>query len=671
RDLWTIYESLAAGREPNLPPLMIQYGDFVHWQREWLASQDASDHLSFWKRSLSAPLPVLDLPTDQPSQTRSASEHPMETLLLPQDVTQSLKGLCKSEDVSMFMLTLTAYSVLLHRYTHQADFVIGSPAANRRPETEPLIGPFAGPVSLRVNLSGNPSVRDLLHRTREIALNAMSHAEMPFEMILEKLAIRWTRGRNPLSQAYFFYQTAFLQPRDVGDLTITPLPDFGLGTHFELQLGLLERREGVRCQLEYNPNLFHPATIRRVLTDYQKILVAMVKNPAACLDELPVSPQPRSSATRTTQAPSRNGVAREPDDIETRLIKIWRDVLCVRLVDLHDNYFELGGTSLLAVRLFSRIETAFNVKLPLSTLFEAQTVEELAHVLRRGNPAAAPTLIAIQPGGSRPRFFCIHAAGGNVLIYRALSRHLGPDQPLYGLQAQGLDGERPCLTRVEDMAALYVREIRQFQPHGPYLLGGYCLGGTIALEMAQQLRKQNESVGLLALFDTMNWSRVRTLSLWGKARHRGWRLIFHAQNFMLLKFKEKITFLREKLRTLHDRTRLWRGIWLGRLMQGQPLTKSPTSILAEVWGINDRAALNYAPKPYPGVITDFRPMRQYAEYAGPEVKWDCVAAQEIVTLPVYPAGMLLEPFVRDLAAALKKCIDKTHSVCGFHNSETA
>ncbi len=608
RDLWAIYESLAAGREPQLPPLNIQYGDFVHWQREWLTSQDAGDHLSFWKQSLSATLPVLDLPTDQPSQVRSASEHPLETLLLPQDLTLSLKDLCKSEDVSMFMLTLTAFSAVLHRYTHQTDFVIGSPAANRKPETEPLIGPFAGPVSLRVNLSGNPNVRDLLHRTRDIALDAMSHAEMPFEVILEKLAIRWTRGRNPLSQAYFFYQTAFLQPRDLADLTVTPLPDFGLGTHFELQLGLLERREGVRCQLEYNPSLFQPATIRRVLSDYQKILVAMVKNPAARLDELPVSLESRSSATRATQEPSRNDVARNPDDIETRLIKIWGDVLSVRRVDLRDNYFELGGTSLLAVRLFSQIETAFNVKLPLSTLFEAQTVEEFAHVLRRGNPASAPTVIAIQPDGSRPRFFCVHAAGGNVLIYRALSRHLGPDQPFYGLQAQGLDGERPCLTRVEEMAALYVREIRKVQPHGPYLLGGYCLGGTIALEMAQQLRKEGESVALLALFDTMNWSRVRTLSLWGKARHRGWRLIFHAQNFLLLRFKDKITFLREKLRSLQERTRLWRGIWLGRLMQGQPLSKSPTSILAQVWGINDRAALNYVPKPYPGVVTDFRPL---------------------------------------------------------------
>jgi thioesterase domain-containing protein len=219
------------------------------------------------------------------------------------------------------------------------------------------------------------------------------------------------------------------------------------------------------------------------------------------------------------------------------------------------------------------------------------------------------------------------------------------------------------------MASLYVREIRKFQPHGPYLLGGYCLGGTIALEMAQQLREQGESVALLALFDTMNWSRVRTLSLWGKARHRGWRLIFHVQNVLFLNFKEKVTFLREKLRTLQDRTRLWRGIWLGRLMHGHHRSKSPTSILAEVWGINDRAALNYVPRPYPGVITDFRPTKQYAEYAGPDVKWDGIAAQEVISLPVYPAGMLLEPFVRDLAAALKKCVDKTHLDGGFLNSE--
>lgn len=660
RDLWAIYDSLVEGRERSLPTLAIQYGDFVHWQQEWLASDAAKEELDFWRNRLEPPLPILDLPTDPLPQDRTAEESPMATLLLPEDLTQALKAFSKSEDVSMFMLMLTAYSSLLHRYTNQNDFVVGSPVANRRPETEPLIGPFSGPVCLRMNFSGNPTVRELLHRTRDMTLEALSHAELPFEVLLEELAVRWVRGRNPLSQTYFFYQTAFLQPRELRDLTVVPMPDFGLGTHFELQMGLLERREGVRCQLEYNPKLFELATVRNILGDYKTILEAMLEHPDTRIDDLPVSIQIRPAATPVEKAPLK-GVTRNPDEMESRLIKIWEEVLHVRSVHLRDNYFELGGTSLLAVRLFAQIENAFKVKLPLSTLFEAQTVEEFAQVLRRtGRAQEWSPLVAIQPAGSRPPMLCVHAAGGNVLIYRALSKHLGSDQPFYGLQAQGVDGTRPFLTRVEEMAALYVKEIRRFQPHGPYYLGGYCLGGTIALEMAQQLRDQGEPVALLALFDTMNWSNVRPLSIPEKARHQTQRLIFHIQNFLLLDFTNKVNFFREKWKTLQSRTGIWWGMLRGKMTKGRLRGTSASSILAQIWEINDRAALNYVARQYSGIITDFRPIKQYPEYEGPEVKWDSLAreGQEIVTLPVYSAGMLLEPFVKDLAAALRKCIDK-------------
>ena len=139
------------------------------------------------------------------------------------------------------------------------------------------------------------------------------------------------------------------------------------------------------------------------------------------------------------------------------------------------NYFDLGGDSVLAVQLFAQIEKVFNVKLPLATLFEAPTIEELARILRSEvSTSGWSPLVAIQPSGSRPPFFCIHGAGGNVLIYRELSQNLGSDQPFYGLQSQGLDGSCPPLTRIEDMAALYVKAIRRQQPHGPYFVGGYC-----------------------------------------------------------------------------------------------------------------------------------------------------------------------------------------------------
>jgi acyl carrier protein len=252
------------------------------------------------------------------------------------------------------------------------------------------------------------------------------------------------------------------------------------------------------------------------------------------------------------------------EDTENQLAGIWRELLGVESIGVDQNFFDLGGDSSLAVRMFAEIEKEFNVKLPLATLYETPTIEELGRVLRGETLTSGwSPLVAIQPAGSRPPLFCFHGAGGNVLIYRDLSRRLGPDQPFYGLQSQGLDGSLPPLTTVEEMAALYVKEIRRAQPHGPYFLGGYCGGGTVAYEAAQQLQEDGERVVLLALFDTMNWSKI-PITLWSKGTYNFQRLVFHAASFLSLDPRGVCEFLREKTEILRSRIPVWRGMLLAR-----------------------------------------------------------------------------------------------------------
>jgi len=278
-NLWANYAALAEGREPSLPPLSIQYSDFAVWQKEWLTSSEAREHLDFWTEKLSGDLPVLDFPTDRQPGNRPASRGAIETFLLPDDLTHSLRAFAQSQNVTMFMLMLAAFGVLLSRYTDQEDVLIGSPIANRRPETESLIGPFSGPICLRLSLSGNPTLQDILARSRDVTLDAFSHTDLPFEVFLERIKIRTVNGRKPLFQFYFFYQTAFLRPRQVGTLQITPMPTFSVGIPFEMQLGIIERQEGLRAQLEYNPDLFDAPTIQKVLNSYEAILRAMLQMP--------------------------------------------------------------------------------------------------------------------------------------------------------------------------------------------------------------------------------------------------------------------------------------------------------------------------------------------------------------------------------------------------------
>jgi phthiocerol/phenolphthiocerol synthesis type-I polyketide synthase E len=348
------------------------------------------------------------------------------------------------------------------------------------------------------------------------------------------------------------------------------------------------------------------------------------------------------------------------DGTTGELVRIWQQLLGVESVGVDQNYFDLGGDSVLAVHLFAEIEKVFKVKLPLATLFEAPTIQELAEILRSDAPSNGwSPLVTIQNSGSRPPFFCIHGAGGNVLIYRELSENLGSDQPFYGLQSQGLDGSYPPLTRIEDMAALYVKAIRRRQPHGPYLLGGYCGGGLIAFEVAQQLQSEGEEIALLALLDTMNFSHIPPLSIWSRAYYSCERVWFHAANFMRLDFTGKTSFFREKIQVLRNRLPVWWGMLLGKFEKSSEAPNSGSRVLGNIWLANDLACQNYVPKPFAGAVTDFRPLKQYRAFDKPDTKWDRLAlqGQTVVVLPVYPAGMLLEPFVKHLAIALQKAID--------------
>jgi amino acid adenylation domain-containing protein len=189
-------------------------------------------------------------------------------------------------------------------------------------------------------------------------------------------------------------------------------------------------------------------------------------------------------------------------DGEKQLMQIWETVLGIGNIGIRDNFFELGGNSILAARLFAHIAESFGRKLPLSTLFQARTIELLAGVLDEGLPVSERSLVPLQPRGAKPPLYCLHACGPHTFLYLPLARHLGEDQPVYGLQARGINhGEEP-FTRVSDMAAHYVKEIREFQPRGPYHLLGDTLGGLFAFEVANLLREQGEEVALLAMVDT-------------------------------------------------------------------------------------------------------------------------------------------------------------------------
>jgi amino acid adenylation domain-containing protein len=233
----------------------------------------------------------------------------------------------------------------------------------------------------------------------------------------------------------------------------------------------------------------------------------MVPSAFVTLDTLPLTPNGKVDQKALPEPDgeiTRKGEYIAPrTTIELQLTQIWSEVLNLISVGVQDNFFELGGHSLLAVRLMSQIQQHFQINLPLATLFQNPTIEKLAVVLGSSSYREFwSPLVPIQPNGALPPFFCVGGAGGNVLYFHHLATYLGKDQPFYGIQAQGLDGETKPLQSIEEIACHYIKAIQTVQPVGPYFLGGHSFGGKVAFEMAQQLQRQGQSVANVAILDT-------------------------------------------------------------------------------------------------------------------------------------------------------------------------
>jgi thioesterase domain-containing protein len=337
---------------------------------------------------------------------------------------------------------------------------------------------------------------------------------------------------------------------------------------------------------------------------------------------------------------------------EERLVRLWEGVLGVSPIGVTDDFFDLGGHSLLAVRVFFEIKKEFGRDLPLSTLFQDATVEGLARVLADSSPAPRPAILEpIQPKGSRRPLFVASGPNANALGYALLSRYLGDEQPVYGLQSRyRTDVDRPYTqAEHEALAAEYLRALQAVQPRGPYHLAGMCVGSYIALEMARQLEAKGEAAGLLAVFDT--WPVENTANrLW--YIHNGIRCL---QVLYRADWRGQLRFLRDKGRDL------WRSV-CNFLSPDRRRTEAGTAgnpFIARYW-----PGPGFEPPRFAGRITLFRTRKQpYYRVRDPEMGWGPRAERgvEVHTIPGTHRTMLREPNVQVLAARLRECLDRAQA----------
>jgi aspartate racemase len=407
-----------------------------------------------------------------------------------------------------------------------------------------------------------------------------------------------------------------------------------------------------------------PTELRRFLE--QKLPVYMVPSAFVLLDCLPLTPSgkldrralpaPEADRPELTQsyAPPRTPV-------EEMLASIWSEVLGLEKVGIHDNFFDLGGDSLRAVRLFIHIEKTFGTKLPLAILFQGATIEQLAKVLQ--NPIARKSetqLVAIHPSGSRPPLFFFPSLGNELLYCRGLAQYLGPDQPVYGIQPCAPDGERPPAALLETIATDCLETLRSFQSHGPYCLAGYSFAGTIAFEIARQLAAEGQEVKFLGLIDT-DLPHPEYQSVRGGIQ---------ALSACLLNLPAWLLydFLRTPPRKLLARIgRYAKGI---RKRDAQTLENLELEKLFDTSQLSDhyrdliatnlRLLHNYRPGPYSGRVTLFRARAQpLFRKHGADLGWGKIARGGLVirSIPGTHESILNEPYVRGLAKEFKAALD--------------
>ncbi|MEO0685013.1 MAG: condensation domain-containing protein, partial [Cyanobacteria bacterium J06649_11] len=289
RELSTLYNAFCNNKQSPLNELPIQYGDFAIWQRQWLQGEVLENQTNYWKEKLNN-LSVLELPTDRkrlPVPSYKGSHYPLS---LSQTLSEKLRNLSTKSGVTLFTMLLTAFQVLLHRYTNQDDIVVGTDIANRdRTEVEPLIGLLVNTLVLRTDVSQNPTFRELLQRVREVVLAAFAHKDLPFEKLVEILnPNRDISQMMPLFQVKFDLQLATVKPLELKNLRVERDSYKQEFVKYELRLNLQDTETGISGQVEYSSDFFDEETISRLVEHFRVLLEGIVENPDCHIGHLPL-----------------------------------------------------------------------------------------------------------------------------------------------------------------------------------------------------------------------------------------------------------------------------------------------------------------------------------------------------------------------------------------------
>jgi surfactin family lipopeptide synthetase A len=371
---------------------------------------------------------------------------------------------------------------------------------------------------------------------------------------------------------------------------------------------------------------------------------------------------PKTTQSQTLQDSTKTNYPQ--DELELRIAQVWQKLLGTKSFSTDDNFFEVGGHSLLAIRLSAQLEEVVGYPVPIMSIFQSPTIIGLANLLRKGWTPTWNHLVPLKSNGTNPPFFCIHEGFGEVFVYRHLAKHLAANQPFYGLQAQGLDGRLPPLNRIEQMATSYLKEIKILQPEGPYYIGGFCAGGVVAYEIAQQLHAQGQEVALLALMDTGFETGFEKDAL--PSAKEFWKMRW--QNFLKVPFLEKFQRIAQKpkkyLEQLDGKFKLCQCQFYLQTKRSLPPDLRKFYLYHNNMMAHLEAIAHYRPQPIPYPVTLINTTvfdkTRLSDY---KILWSELALKEIEYHIIEGVHNLVfeEPEVQKIALQLQTCLTKSLS----------
>jgi hypothetical protein len=282
KEITSLYEAYSKGEASTLPELKIQYADYACWQRDWMNGKALEEGLRYWKRELSGELPVLNFKDKRPRLEEMSHRGANRKYLMPEEIKGGIQRLSRAEGATIYMTLLTAFSILLHRYSGQEEMIIGTAVAGRtRAETEELIGIFINMLPIRVDLRGVPSYRELLERVREVTVRGYAYQEVPIERIIKEVGVGRRAGHTPLFQVAFGIQNTIGDEIALPGLELRPYPFEHEAVRYDLTVWVEESAKGMWASWTYRTDLFDEATIAGMHDHFEQLLISIIERPDA------------------------------------------------------------------------------------------------------------------------------------------------------------------------------------------------------------------------------------------------------------------------------------------------------------------------------------------------------------------------------------------------------